>query len=278
MLDENLIEQIIGTKTSACVLILDHSIGGGTNRYVLSLVENIINGDDTDRLPVMIARYETANDRIKIMVLQKDNELLCLPFFADEELFYACMEKMKLKEIIVNSLVTWPSVRRALSFVSGYKEKHTKTTVRYNGHDFFCICPSYTLLDDEGSFCGVRCDEFECSECISRSVPGNVILDKDSLEHFSITQWRKMWGMFFERSADSFDVFSESSKAIFLKAYPCVRQKLCLVPHKVDSFECCRVAVLGTLTMHKGQRIIEDLCRYLYALSIDNGDSREVCW
>ena len=270
MMNEDLIEQITGMDTSACVLILDHNGGGGTNRYVLSLIENMINGDDTNRSSVIIARYETANDSIKMTVLQKDKELLRLPFFADEELFYACMEKIDLKEIIVNSLVTWPSVKRALNFVAGYKEMHSKTTIRYKGHDYFCICPSFTLMDDEGSFCGGRCDEIECGDCISRSAFGNVILDKDNLEDFSITQWRKMWGMFLERTADSFDVFSESSKAIFLKAYPCVRQKLSLVHHKVDTFDCCHVAVLGFLSFYKGQSVIEDLCWYLYALSIDN--------
>ena len=270
MLDENMTKQLIGMDPSGNVLILDHGGGGGTNRYVRSLVEDRENGNDSNRSAVIIARYEVTTDRIRITVIQKDNELLCLPFLADEDLFYACMEKMVLREIIVNSLVSWPSVRRTLDFVSGYKEKYPKTTVQYKGHDYFCICPSYTLLDDEGSFCGVRCDEIECGDCIRRSALGNVMPDKDSLDCFSITQWRKMWRTFFEVTVDSFDVFSESSKAIFLKAYPSVCKKLSLVPHKVDAFDCCHVAVLGTLSLHKGQSVIEDLCRYLYALSIDN--------
>ena len=268
--EKSLMERIISVRDSATVLILDHDGGGGTNRFVRSLLAKESIEEDTVQTFVIIARYDVSSNRIKMIVIQEDNELLNLPFFVDEDVFYDYIERVELSEIIVNSLVTWPSIQRTLEFISGYKKTHQDSKVRYEGHDFYCVCPSYTLLDANGSFCGVRSDEVECSDCINSALAGTTVLDEDNRKDFSIIRWRKMWSGFFENTIDSFDVFSESSKMIFLKAYPTIKRFISFAPHEVDSFECCRVAVLGTLAMHKGQGVIEDLCRYLYALSIDN--------
>ena len=270
-LEKGLLDQIVNMRNPSTVLILDHDGGGGTNKYILSLFAKRLTKEENALPIVIIARYDVSMACIKLLVILDDNELLSLPFFVDEYIFYDYMEKVELAEIIVNSLVSWPSVSRAIEFISNYKRKHSPVKVRYKGHDFFCVCPTYTLLDASYHFCGVRSDEIECRDCIRCSETGKALLDKeDNLKDFSISQWRTMWGEFFESTVDSFDVFSESSKMTFLKAYPGIKDTISFSPHEVDSFECCHVAVLGTLTMSKGQSIIEDLCRYLYALSIDN--------
>ena len=220
---------------------------------------------------VILARYDISSGCVKLLVLLEDNELLCPPFLVKERAFYDCMEKVGLTEIIVNSLVTWPSLHRVTAFISHYKSSHPHLTVRYEGHDYYCVCPTYTLLDASHSFCGIRSDEAECGDCVRRSETGRAVLtDADALQGFSITGWRAVWRAFFDSTVDSFEVFSQSSKSIFLKAYPGIADILSLSPHEVDSFACCHIAVLGTLTIHKGQRVVEDLCQYLDALSIDN--------
>lgn len=267
---KGLLDQIVSLRDPSAVLILDHNWGGGSNQYICSLFAKRLAKEDTALPIVILARYDLSSGCIKLLVILDDNELLSLPFFVDVDVFFDYMEKVELAEIIVNSLVTWP-VSRTIEFLSNYKRKHTHVKVRYKGHDFFCVCPNYILLDASYHFCGVRSDEIECRDCIMTSEAGKASLNKEvNLKDFSMSQWRIMWGKFFESTVDSFDIFSESAKMIFLKAYSGIENIISLSPHEVDSFECCHVAVLGTLSEHKGKRIIEDLCGYLDALSIDN--------
>lgn len=269
VINRDKMELLADSLNNSAFLILDHNGGGGTNKYILShLVKN--NREESEAHSVILARYIAGSESILITVIKEDSELLDTPFQIEEDCFYEYMKELDLSEILVNSLVTWSSVKRTLGFLSEYKDQHPNVNVKYMGHDFFCICPNYTLLDPSDKLCGVGCDEIECGDCIKGVPSGMALLDNDNAKAFSVTKWRSMWKIFLENTVDTFEVFSESSKSIMLKAYPSVAKKIVLTPHIVDSFDCCHIAVLGTMSVHKGQRVIEDLSRYLYALSIDD--------
>lgn len=252
-------------------LIIDHNGGGGTWKYlydnILAPKKNSENSTSVDKI-FILARYDWAKRQVVIQCFQ-NWEILGTSLVKREQVFYDEIEAMNLEEIIVNSVVNWP-VENILSCITKYKRKNHLTRVQYKGHDFFCVCPSYTLLDSSNLHCGVRCDEFECHECLKQCEAGRVALTPTELEEFSISRWRKMWSSFFLRTVDRFEVFSESSKAFFLKAYPRLEPIIKFVPHKISSFNICQVAVVGNLTVHKGLNVVKDLCDFLDMFCIDN--------
>ncbi|MBQ0035691.1 MAG: glycoside hydrolase family 99-like domain-containing protein [Firmicutes bacterium] len=258
-------KSFINFNCNKAVLIFDHCSGGGTTKY---LFNNIINPSSEIQNTILV-HYDRV-DKVFVAQIRQKTSVVEETTYDKWELFTKDIGRFRYSRIIVDSLVYWPSVQKALEWITEYKNANNKTIIEYKGHDYYCICPSYTLQDNAHKYCGIRCDETECNSCVRTQGNHHVFLDGDSCEYFSISHWRKMWGTFFNKTVDVLEVFSPSSKEIFLKAYPKALPKIKLNPHKTKSFDCCNVAVLGYLVVHKGSEVIKTLCKYLDDNQIDD--------
>ena len=247
------------------VLIFDHCSGGGTSKY---LFNNLIN--PSNPLPkTLLAHFDRAKNSFIVQVRQ-NTELVEETSYDRWEEFIYDIDRFKFSAIIVDSLVYWPSVQKALEWVADYKRINPEIKVEYKGHDYYCICPSYTLQDNTHKYCGIRCDEAECDFCVRTQGAHHVFLDGDNCEKFSISHWRQIWNTFFKNTVDVLEVFSPSSRDIFMQAYPDASSKIKLNPHKIKPFDCCNVAVLGYLAVHKGSEVVRAFCKYLDDNQIDD--------
>ena len=251
--------------SDSSTIIFDHSWGGGTSRY---LFDTLLNPDN----PVpqsLVVRYNPAantyNIKVRIRTEIKEEALYC-----DWKMVAKDLSKIQYSTIIVNSLFSWPSTEMTLKWIAKYKTANPSVKVIYKLHDFYCICPSFTLQDCTHKYCGIRCDETECNDCVKSMGSSHVFLDRDNAERFSVLHWRLMWRLFFKNTVDEIDVFSPSSKKIILRAYPDTEEKLILIPHKIKPFSCCKIAILGYLSIHKGSEVIRDFCKYLDDNQIEN--------
>lgn len=246
------------TRQTDATLIFDHNLGGGAWIY---LYDKLINAsaDEPDRA-IVLARYNPAESAY-LAEVRKNFDVIETTQHKTEGYFLAELAKSDYSVIVVNNLFSWPSVKNILLWISAYKALHPGTTVEFKGHDYYSICPSFTLQNDEHRFCGVRSDETECNDCVHRCSE-HVFLDKDNKKTYSVSGWRKMWNTFFTGSADSIEVFSPSSQKIFTQAYPALASKIALVPHRIPSFECYNIAILGYMSGYKGADVVRKLCKF----------------
>ena len=249
----------------SATLIFDHSLGGGTSRY---LFDNLLNTENP--IPKsLVVRYNpsTCTYNIKVRVRTEVQEEA--QYIGWEELSND-LNKISYSTIIINSVFSWPSTKIVLDWITLYKEANHAVKVIYKVHDYYCACPSFTLQDNAHKFCGIRYDETECNDCVKSMGCSHVFLDNDNSDYFSVTHWREMWQMFLNNTVDAIDIFSPSAKKILLKAYPSIEKKLSLIPHKIKSFACCNIAIPGYLAIHKGSEIVRRFCKYLDDNQIEN--------
>lgn len=95
-------------------------------------------------------------------------------------------------------------------------------------HDFYFLCPFYTLLDENNQYCGGICNENN-KNCY---VPWNILNDIDSKE--IIFEWRNQVGNMFAY-IDYFIAPSEFTKNLFLSFYSEIKEdKFKVIEHGRD--------------------------------------------
>lgn len=247
------------TRRNAATLIFDHNYGGGTWTYVYN---KLINASTLPQDAITIlARYDLLS-KAHLIEVRKGSDIVETASYKTEERFFQEISKSEYAEIIVNNLVYWPSTAKVLDWVTAYKRSCPTVCVQFKGHDYYSICPGYTLLDEGRRFCGIREDEEGCNACVQNPCGRPVLLDNDNKKVYSVTKWRAMWARFFADTLDVLEVFSESSRKIFAQAYPAVASKIKVIPHEIPSFECHNIAIVGHLSLQKGAEVVRKFCRY----------------
>lgn len=247
------------TRRTSAVLIFDHNLGGGAWTYLYNKL--IKPSKSVQNSTILLARYNPV-DKTYIVEVRKNSAIVERVVYKKEKKFFKELEESEYTDIIINNLFSWPSTKNVLDWVAKYKEYTPSVSVEFKGHDYYSICPSFTLQDYTHRYCGIRNDEAECNDCV-HMCRGHIFLDKDNEQTFSVSRWRTMWDSFFANTVDVLEVFSKSSQTIFAQAYPDVAPKIKLVPHKIPSFECYNIAILGHLSLYKGSEVIREFCTYL---------------
>jgi glycosyltransferase involved in cell wall biosynthesis len=143
-------------------------------------------------------------------------------------------------------------------------------------HDFYALCPSYTLINKDGRYCGVPVDLGICAACIHG-------YSKNLLPYgptkVGIHEWRSEWRELM-RLATEIRCFSTSSRDIFMRAYPDLANQCTVVPHEVD-FKPSRlpairpssrlhIGVVGGINYSKGRAVIQSLVRHIEDRGLDH--------
>lgn len=143
-------------------------------------------------------------------------------------------------------------------------------------HDYYPVCPSYTLLNQRHQFCGVPQDLATCRSCLSR----NGFMFSSTRPVTDIDRWRQVWGATL-LAADEVLCFSQSTVDILQRAYPQVVAggRLRVVPHQVMSlprrvptvnhYAPPVLGVVGAIGLQKGSRIVRRLARLIEAHDLD---------
>jgi len=136
-------------------------------------------------------------------------------------------------------------------------------------HDFFPVCPNYTLLDETMTYCGIPDDSEKCNRCLEQNKGEFKIFETET----SVKNWRDTWNELFHIT-DTMLCFSNSSKDIFLKAYPAYEEKVSVIPHDIsgrytkmyqkdESNQEIRIGILGGINEAKGALVIENLVKHI---------------
>ena len=227
---------VSGFNNKNIVLYFDHSLGGGTEAYFNNQIRK-------DSLIIRV-QYFLKNKHYKITVYDGLEEKSII--FNSRDLLFGVLDKIRFEKIVLNNIVGYPKVREILDYIAGMD-----CFVTLKLHDYYSVCPSWTLLNSENKYCGV-----ETSDKVFE-IPCD-----DIKKNFSILKWREMWGSFIKNSVDEVEIFSPSACQIFLKIYPFTKDKIKLIPHKIKPFPKYNIAILGELAINKGAKIIKELVKY----------------
>lgn len=266
-LSDSLSSAVLSLCNYSATLIFDHNLGGGAWKYVYNSLINV--SASNQNVKTLIVRF-VPTDKSYAVEVRSNTKVIEKVLYNESCDFFADISKIKYSTIVVNNLFSWPSTQKVLSWIAEYKKANPFVEVEFKGHDYYCICPSFTLQDYNHRYCGIKSDETECNDCIKSLGAQHCFVDEDNSEKFSVSHWRDMWNKFFVNIVDVFEVFSPSSQKIFLKAYPNISLKMKLVPHKIMSFDCYNVAVLGHCSTYKGSEVVRKFCKYLDENQIEN--------
>jgi glycosyltransferase involved in cell wall biosynthesis len=181
---------------------------------------------------------------------------------------FVVLSEFKIDEIFLNSFVSYPNVYETISEILLLKEQ-TKAKVILPIHDFFSVCPSYTLLNEKMQYCGVPNDIKICENCLKYNKNEFKIFENET----NIEYWRKSWSKIITIS-DEILCFSNSSKEIFLKAYPESKEKIIIKPHDISGrypkfydsnykSNMTIIGVLGGINEAKGANIVKNLVSHI---------------
>jgi hypothetical protein len=247
-------KDFIDKNRSSC-LFITHNLGGGTEQYYknyLAKNKNIIKMTNVSYLK---------SDIIYIIEIGESNKnIYLLP-----SMFKIFLQEISPIKIIVNSLVSYYKYNSIIDYLARYKIAH-KVYIEYMFHDFHSVCPTVNLVYSS-TYCEMRCIENGCRFNF-----------REHSTDLSILKWREEWESFF-KNADELHFFSQSSKAIFISAYPLLAQvNMDVTPHDMSYFKQTiikkgkipfHVGIIGSInSIAKGKHVVSEYLRYAKSRNI----------
>ena len=242
-------------------LIIDHNMGGGTNLYRTKLIEEQL---EIGRA-VVVLTYDVWRLRYALKFHDRERDLL----FHMESLdsLNSLVETVRIREIFLNNTVSFDDPLMIVTLLLHIK-KATGAELTIAVHDYFAICPSWTLIDDRGLYCGVP-SIARCRECLP-TMRGALSFWVDNED---IDQWREVWGRCLVE-ANRILCFSRSSIDLLARAYPHLESsKITFRPHTIDEFPKTKVrlsmngplhiGIVGEISIAKGAQIVREMNRLI---------------
>lgn len=255
------IRQWVMLLLSACrsarkvVLIVDHQLGGGAHLYRRKLVE-----DRSGHLEsFLILSYDFEKGRYRLKYIHEDIDPVRV-YLDDPGELLGLMDYLPVHEIIINNMVSYPDPLGMLGLLHRIKSSQQARMI-FCTHDFFVICPSCNLLDENGKYCGAS-DFKHCQICIKRN---EQVLDP--YRQIDMSRWRQTWQNILD-NCDEILCFSNSSRDILSRVYPQTDpEKFVIRPHQVSDMRVVSrngrrkknirtIGVIGFLSPHKGSGLV----------------------
>jgi len=240
-------------------IIFDHNMGGGANQYRRHVIEERVVAGSV----ILSCTYNlaTLDYRLTLHAGEAREETFRISsFLVLEPLF----ERMAIREIFVNSPVSFDDPLLFADWVARMRAEHPGMRLTVTAHDYFSVCPSFVLLNDQGRYCGIP-DIAECNRCLPRHRASYVTLSPPT----TITPWRASWGRCLA-AADEVRCFSGSTRSLILRGHPRLDPaRVTVVPHRVG-FHPSRlprvrhsdplvIGVVGHISEQKGALIVKDV-------------------
>jgi len=236
-------------------IIFDHSMGGGANHYRRGEIARWLAASET----VILCTYDlpTLDYRFHVSVSgEPDCEFRASSFIALETV----LQGARIAEIFVNSPVSFDKPVVFADWLARMRHQHPAIRLTVTAHDYFAACPSFVLLNADGRYCGIP-DVHECERCLQRHEASYVAFSPPS----KIGPWREAWGRCLA-AADEVRFFSESTRAILIRAYPgLARERTTVIPHRVDFLPRrpqvrhagpLVIGVVGQINVPKGAQVV----------------------
>jgi GT2 family glycosyltransferase len=243
------------------ILIIDHDLGGGANVYRNELIETLLRKNSQ----VILITDNRISGHMSVVFYTKRIKLPTR--LRDPRLLRKLFELFSIDEVIYNNAV---NSRNPIGLINEILNLKKIFDFRINTlfHDFFPICPSYTLIDKDGRYCGVPQNIKTCEACIKKLNPTySQVIHKNQ----NIHEWRSLWSELI-RSSYQVTCFSNSTKEILLKVYPFAKNLIKVIPHLVNFTPSklpsikqgkLHIGVIGGMSYAKGASVLNQLVNFI---------------
>jgi len=242
-------------------MVIDHQLGGGTMVYRNERIAHL-NGEGR---PVILIGYDAIQDDFEVS-FWLDGEHLHSWRATSEYVIMQVVRVLPVSHILLNALVSFKNLPACIETVLeavSHSHAHFEVAV----HDYFMLCPSYTLLNDEGEFCNLP-DVSVCHSCLQRHQGEFRKFENErDIEH-----WRHLWHSVL-KVANEVVCFSEASAQLVKRVYPDLTEHLVVRPHQVNWVRPIklpehqnlpiRIGVLGNINESKGIKILEKMAHLI---------------
>lgn len=266
-------DQLISKDTaSGNILHVTHTWGGGISTYIDDL-EEIFRGKFNFFIlfcfgGMLNLRYE--DDRKKKNIYYRLSKSLRLTDFTHQEyhkIFSLILRAFNIDVVHINT-----SLGHTFDVFKAPAE--LGIPVVYTIHDFFYICPTCHLVDNDGIYCNVCKPGEEREACLKKH---HLVIDKD-LNKEDLKRWRTE----FENVKKNVDLFispSASAKKIFSSFFNIEKSKFMVIYHgthvekqdfppALEMGQELRVGILGLISRHKGKSLIKYILKNINDNSI----------
>ncbi len=260
----------IGTALASKVhLYLDHGLGGGANIYTEAKINTWLEDGDA----VFKVNYDFKHALYQCQYQDPEQQLE----FQTEQLsdIEALCKVFSVSHLHTSNLVSFPAIRELCQTLGRWQQSYDLVLEIYM-HDYYAVCPSYTLLNQHGDYCQVPSDLKTCDQCLKQH-DGEFKMfigsgDKD------IKAWRSAWGGLLQK-AQAVYCFSQASADIVHKAYAQLSDtQVQVIPHQVSDVKALpaasphqglHIAVLGAINQQKGLDIIKAMLAQIQQQGLD---------
>lgn len=269
------VRRLVAAASSARI-VLTHNWGGGAEAYLGNLLP--LRGENKC---VFVVRPALTGGVLLVRSHGARGEIVD---FAIRSLDAFRGLSNKSCEIVLNELTRWNCYEKdGLVKVSGMArlaarivstKRKLNATMRFLVHDYFSVCPNFSLVTRDSRYCA---NEAKCQNCAS-CLRDNPHVAFPVEESFDIRRWREVFaGLLME--SDEVTTFSEDSARRIRSCFPRIHPKI--VPHKPIAvfkrkprirFDRMVIGVVGKITKIKGAAQVLDLAKYIQ----DNGLPAEV--
>lgn len=245
------------SEAKGAILVFDHSMGGGANRYRDERIQEWLRASSG----VFLITPDIARLEFKLCVYRNAHATVTV---SDPDIGRLCgmLEAVSPIEIHVNDLVGFEAPLDILEWC--LSQRGRGAALHFHLHDFHAVCPAFTLIDARGRYCGVP-ERDVCAACLPANAQHTLGMDTGR----SIDEWRDGWERFL-LACDGIHAFSDASVRILHRAFPllCDRpidvrphvpvtqphRRVCVVPNVPVV-----VGIVGHISMPKGAGMIREM-------------------
>lgn len=243
------------------ILVFDHAMGGGANRYREDMVAAML--AEGHGVAVVAFRLETLDYSLSLRRGNRRRDIAHTQLPALLKHFVLA----SVPEIHINNLVSFPDPVSVIRWARARKGKRGGRVVLHL-HDYYPVCPSWTLIDAWGKYCNIPPLEV-CRNCLPANTAHTLSLAPD----MEMSQWRQEWLGLLD-GADTIVAFSEASVDILRGAYPQIDPlRIKVQPHFVDAASLRPVqpvfgntlviGVIGHISAAKGALVLQQMARVI---------------
>ncbi len=236
-------------------IFIDHSLGGGANWYRDERLKLL---RAAGRPFIVVSGQRNTHDLYAVVEAGGTRMRMALTSFDDLD---QLIPRGRHVRIVYNCAVGFAEAGAVPGFLA-QRIKEKANVLEIALHDYFPICPSYTLLDSDGAFCGVPDDLDRCRRCLGRNPHC-----ESAVGQAAIDDWRAAWGELLGL-ADTIKAFSQDSARLLRRAYPRLAGRVSIEPHahmerlrKVSlapPAQRVTIAVVGAIGFAKGGALVKE--------------------
>ena len=244
-------------------LVIDHDLGGGANIYRHSLMGRLA---AEGFAPILLFAHHGV---LAYQLVGKQGGQTRTAYVEDLNELFESLSSASFQHIVFNNILSFPAPMAFVERLTNWlRMRRGEEQFIFLVHDYYCICPSWLLLNDRGKYCGIP-DTTVCTNCL----PANDAAFLEFVRGIDVVSWRVSWGALLQE-ADEIRCFSNATRNLLLRAHGEIcPEQVSVVPHTLDHAKLRKIslkdpgwpviAIIGQITFYKGGEVVRNLANHI---------------